>query len=109
MCIAGFNEVLVVCVCLLSLLSTPAVMSAPASRHGSPERDRMNSHPKWINPCGSGASVEIENYQETLTVKELLTAIVLAAKTALMDAERFKGNYVSIFGKSQSWAARQVT
>ena len=86
------------CVCLLSLLRTPTVMSAPASRHGSPERDRMNSHPKWINPCGSGASDEIDTELDMvprLNDDELLTSIVVAAKNTLMHAERFKDTYVS--------------
>ncbi|KAJ9579199.1 hypothetical protein L9F63_024695, partial [Diploptera punctata] len=70
-------------------------MSAPTSRHSSQERDRMNLHPKWINPCGSGATDEIETDLDLphLNVDELLTSIVVAAKNTLMHAERFKDEY----------------
>ncbi|XP_069677792.1 uncharacterized protein [Periplaneta americana] len=91
-----FSGFLVVCVCFLSVIRVPTVMSAPASRHGSPDRDRMNSHPKWINPCGPGASDEFDaelDIVPRLNDDELLTSIIVAAKNALMHAERFKESY----------------
>lgn len=73
-------------------------MSAPTSRRSSLDQERMNSHPKWINPCGIGSSDEFDSELDSvprLTDKELLSAIIVAAKSALMHAERFKDNYVS--------------
>ncbi|KDR10788.1 hypothetical protein L798_14914 [Zootermopsis nevadensis] len=72
-------------------------MSAPTSRHGSLDQERMNSHPKWINPCGLGASDDFDSELDSvprLSDNELLSSIIVAAKGALMHAERFKENYV---------------
>jgi hypothetical protein len=96
--VAGFNEALVVCVCLLTLIRVPTAMSAPASRHSSLDQERMNSHPKWINPCGLGASEDFYSELDSvphLDDHQLLSSIILAAKNALMHAERFKEDYVS--------------
>ncbi|XP_021935783.1 uncharacterized protein LOC110837681 [Zootermopsis nevadensis] len=92
-----FHEALFVCACLLTLIRVPSAMSAPTSRHGSLDQERMNSHPKWINPCGLGASDDFDSELDSvprLSDNELLSSIIVAAKGALMHAERFKENYV---------------
>jgi hypothetical protein len=97
--VSGFSKALVVCVCFLTVIRVPTVMSAPASRHSSVDYDdRMHSHPKWINPCGLRASDDFDSELEgvpRLNDNELLSSIIVAAKNALMHAQRFKDNYVS--------------
>ncbi|XP_023707744.1 uncharacterized protein LOC111864610 isoform X2 [Cryptotermes secundus] len=71
-------------------------MSAPASRRNSLEFERMNSHPKWINPCGIRASDDFDSELDgvpRLNDNELLSSIIVSAKNTLMHAERFKENY----------------
>lgn len=88
-----------VCVCFLTVFRVPTAMSAPASRHSSVDYDeRMHSHPKWINPCGPRASDDFDSELEgvpRLNDNELLSSIIVAAKNALMHAQRFKDSYVS--------------
>ena len=97
--VSGFSKALVVCVCFLTVIRVPTVMSAPASRHNSVDYDeRMHSHPKWINPCGLRASDDFDTELEgvpRLNDNELLSSIIVAAKNALMHAQRFKDSYVS--------------
>jgi hypothetical protein len=96
--VAGFSEALFVCVCFLTLIRVPTAMSAPTSRHNSLDQERMNSHPKWINPCGLGASDDFDSELDSvphLSDNELVSSVIVAAKSALMHAERFKENYVS--------------
>lgn len=96
--VAGFSEALVVCVCFLTIIRVPTAMSAPASRRNSLEFERMNSHPKWINPCGIRASDDFDSELDgvpRLNDNELLSSIIVSAKNTLMHAERFKENYVS--------------
>lgn len=87
-----------VCVCFLTVIRVPTVMSAPASRHNSVDYDeRMHSHPKWINPCGLRASDDFDSELEgvpRLNDNELLSSIIVSAKNALMHAQRFKDSYV---------------
>jgi hypothetical protein len=98
--VSGFSKALVVCVCFLTVIRVPTVMSAPASRHNSVDYDeRMHSHQKWINPCGNRDSddfvdSELEGVVQ-LNDNALLSSIILAAKNALMQAQRFKDSYVS--------------
>lgn len=88
-----------VCVCFLTVIRVPTVMSAPASRHNSVDYDeRMHSHQKWINPCGNRDSDDFDGELEgvvQLNDNALLSSIILAAKNALMHAQRFKDSYVS--------------
>jgi hypothetical protein len=94
--VAGLSEAIVVCVCFLTVIRVSTVMSAPTSRL---DHERMTSHPKWINPCGLGASDDFDSELESvprLKDDELLFSIIVAAKNALMHAERFKESYVSI-------------
>jgi len=97
--VAGFSKALVVCVCFLTVIRVPTVMSAPISRHNSVDYDeRMHSHPKWINPCGLRASDDFDSELEgvpRLNDNELLSSIIVSAKNALMHAQRFKDSYVS--------------
>jgi hypothetical protein len=96
--VAGFSEALVVCVCFLTVIRVPTAMSAPASRRNSLELERINSHPKWINPCGIRTSDDFDSELDgvpRLNDNELLSSIIVSAKNTLMHAERFKENYVS--------------
>lgn len=61
--------------------------------------DRMNSHPKWINPCGMGqADILMAHDGPTVIIsdRDLLGQIILTAKIALTEAENFREDYVSI-------------
>lgn len=63
--------------------------------------DRMNSHPKWINPCGIGAAdTQHPPEDEGLVISDgdLLTQIINQARIALNEADHFKHDYVSISG-----------
>jgi hypothetical protein len=94
----GFSEALVVCVCFLTTILVRTAMSAPASHSNSLEFERMNSHPKWINPCGIRTSDDFDSELDgvpRLNDNELLSSIIVSAKNTLMHAERFKENYVS--------------
>ena len=95
--------------CILTVIRVPTVTSAPASLHSNVDyEERMNSVPKWINPCGFRASDFDNEMQRVLTLNdsqlerfpqindtELNTAIYVAAKNALKQAQGFKDSYVS--------------
>ena len=60
------------------------------------EDRRMNSPPKWVNPCGLAA----EDFDGDLDVvqlkdEQLLGQVVVQAKTALEHARMFRDDYVS--------------
>lgn len=92
--VSGLRHLLVL---LLSINYFPLISSAPTSKHNM--SDRMNSHPKWINPCGMGQSdtVSLHDIPDSVPIsdKDLLNQIVLAAKLAYAEAENFREDYVS--------------
>jgi hypothetical protein len=87
----------VVIACVLSI-SPVSVMSAPVqSREAGPSGDA-----KWIKPCGMGgsdtedASLGAEFDSEMVFAEnEELSNIVLLARTAQGQANRFRDDYVS--------------
>lgn len=59
------------------------------------ENRRLSSPPKWVNPCGLAAedfTGDLDVVQ--LTDSQLLHQVVLQAKTALMQTELFREDYV---------------
>lgn len=72
------------------------------SVHGAPtmtlEDRRLSLPPKWVNPCGLAAedfNGDLDVVQ--LTDSQLLSQVVVQARTALMHAQLFRDDYVSNF------------
>lgn len=81
----------------LGLLLANLVLSVQGAPPMNLEEKRLNTPPKWVNPCGLAA----EDFEGDLDViqlrdEQLLQQIVLQAQTALYHAERFRHSYVSI-------------
>lgn len=109
MCL-GLGEALVIGACFLSIVRLPPLaMSAPVSSPSTSSGDPHGGVPsqihqqvmKWVNPCGLHTSEELETEmdsvsQPTLTDQALLEQIIVQAKNALVDAEVFRSDYVSI-------------
>ncbi|KAF7403545.1 hypothetical protein HZH68_006339 [Vespula germanica] len=95
--------------CLLSIttttwlrLSSLVVTLLVASVNGAPTMTvnarRLSSPPKWVNPCGLAAEdFDGDPDVEQLRDVQLLTQVVVQAKTALMHAQLFRDDYVSTF------------
>ncbi|XP_067008315.1 uncharacterized protein [Anabrus simplex] len=85
------GEALVIGVCVLSAVRLPPLAMA------APVDVRANSHPKWINPCGIGQTPNLPELDSEIASdyhsEELLDRILIQARTALMQAERFKEDY----------------
>lgn len=76
---------------------TLLVVSVHAAPTMTLEDRRLSSPPKWVNPCGLAAedfTGDLDVVQ--LTDSQLLHQVVVQAKTALMHAELFRDDYVSI-------------
>lgn len=58
--------------------------------------ERMNSHPKWINPCGMGNNpMAHEGEGISVDEKDLLSQIEWQAQIAFDAAKNFRDEYVS--------------
>ncbi|XP_035722195.1 uncharacterized protein LOC118441633 isoform X2 [Vespa mandarinia] len=91
--------------CLLSIttttwlrLSSLVVTLLVASVNGAPTMTvnarRLSSPPKWVNPCGLAAEdFDSDPDVEQLRDVQLLTQVVVQAKTALMHAQLFRDDY----------------
>ncbi|XP_012281598.1 uncharacterized protein LOC105700377 isoform X2 [Orussus abietinus] len=78
-----------------SLLVTLLVVSVRGAPTMTLEDRRLSSPPKWVNPCGLAA----EDFDGDLDVvqlrdEQLLTQVVVQAKTALMHAQLFRDDYI---------------
>lgn len=94
----SFPDLKLVLIFLLYIVSIPCTLSAPTSRKMENHRERMESHPKWVNPCGipSDNSPMPQNMDAPqVTDHELLKAIIGQAKMSFTKADRFKDEYVS--------------
>lgn len=85
---------------VISGLSSLVVTLLVASVNGAPtmtvNAERLNSPPKWVNPCGySSDDFDSDPDVEQLRDVQLLTQVVVQAKTALMHAQLFRDDYVS--------------
>ncbi|XP_047350817.1 uncharacterized protein LOC124949577 isoform X2 [Vespa velutina] len=92
--------------CLLSIttttwlrLSSLVVTLLVASVNGAPTMTvnarRLSSPPKWVNPCGLAAEdFDSDPDVEQLRDVQLLTQVVVQAKTALMHAQLFRDDYI---------------
>lgn len=70
--------------------------SAPTPPSTELQLRRMNSTPKWVNPCGMATDdVESGLDSDTIPDSQLLSLIVLQAKTALDHAKLFCNGFVS--------------
>lgn len=74
---------------VVSVQGAPTIMTL--------EDRRLSSPPKWVNPCGLAA----EDFDGDLDVvqlrdEQLLTQVVVQAKTALDHAQLFRDDYVSV-------------
>ncbi|KAK0159812.1 hypothetical protein PV327_010885 [Microctonus hyperodae] len=81
----------------LALLLVMSAQSAPTPPSTELQLRRMNSTPKWVYPCGmttddidSGLDVE------RISDQQLLSLIVLQAKTALDHAKLFCNSFLTI-------------
>ncbi|KAK0160171.1 hypothetical protein PV328_007602 [Microctonus aethiopoides] len=69
--------------------------SAPTPPSTELQLRRMNSTPKWVNPCGMATDdVESGLDSDTIPDAQLLSLIVLQAKTALDHAKLFCNGFV---------------
>lgn len=87
---------------VISGLSSLVVTLLVASVNGAPTMTvnarRLSSPPKWVNPCGLAAEdFDGDPDVEQLRDVQLLTQVVVQAKTALMHAQLFRDDYVSTF------------
>lgn len=61
----------------------------------TPNDRRLSSPPKWVNPCGLAAEdFDGDPDVEQLRDVQLLTQVVVQAKTALMHAQLFRDDYI---------------
>lgn len=95
----SFSDLKLVLIYLLYIVSIPCTLSAPTSRKMENNRERMESHPKWVNPCGIQADSEqqmpLNMDAPQVTDHELLKSIIGQAKISFTKADRFKDDYVS--------------
>ncbi|GLV31789.1 hypothetical protein CBL_07548 [Carabus blaptoides fortunei] len=85
------KRALVLSVYLLSVFYIPKTSCAPMRNM----EERMNSHPKWINPCGMGNNpTSHEGEGISVDEKDLLSQIEWQAQIAFDAAKNFRDEYV---------------
>ncbi|XP_024947461.1 uncharacterized protein LOC107274437 isoform X2 [Cephus cinctus] len=80
---------------LLITLLVVSVHGAPTTMTLEDRQGRLNSPPKWVNPCGLAADdLDADVDMVQLRDEQLITQVVVQAKMALMQAQLFRDDYI---------------